>query len=90
MDIKRGLIRVWIVGSVVWAVYIPLFFIGVAPPYAPMPPRIADLIYQDSLAIVASCADSGWCIAFTIIPIAATWAALYIGFWVASGFKDKQ
>jgi len=76
MNIRRGLIRVWIVGSVVWAVYIPLFFIGVAPPYAPMP--------------VASCTDSGWCIAFTIIPIAATWAALYIGFWVASGFKGKQ
>jgi len=75
MNIKRDLIRVWIVGSVVWAVYIPLFMLGLVPNAG-----IADLTYRDLLRMAA----------FIIFPVAVAWALLYVGFWVARGFKGKQ
>ena len=78
MNIKRGLIRVWIVFSIIWVAYNLLLFLGIAPPYAPV--SVTDLTYQDYLVITV----------IIIVPVAVAWAALYTVFWLARGFKGKQ
>jgi hypothetical protein len=68
MNIKRGLKRLWVVGSVLWVIVLCVLF------------------YDKWNTGRMESFDFGLVFGFPLFM----WILLYMGFWVSSGFKDKN
>ena len=79
-NMKKGLKRFWIVGSVFWFVF-PFFTDGkifgicIDRLYNPRPTDMEEL-----LGIAT----------YLVVSIGLWWALLYLGFWIARGFVDDD
>ena len=83
MNMKKGLKRFWIVGSVFWFVF-PFFTNGKI-----FDIRIDRIIRTGSIGSSSLEELLGIAI-YLVVSIGLWWALLYLGFWIARGFVDDD
>jgi len=66
MNFRRGLKRLWVVGSIGWT-----FLSGI-------------------ICLNEFKGNQLQCLGIVVGPIIFAWVLLYLGFWVASGFKEDE
>ncbi len=83
MNWRRGLLRAWIVTSLLWAIaVVPLIFVlGGACEFTIKPCLSPGKLFVTS----AGYSFAGW--VFLLVPPAALWLAGYALLWVFSGFR---
>ena len=88
-NMKKGLKRFWIVGSVFWFVFPfftegKIFGIRIDRLYNRYPTAISGTTDMEELLGIAT---------YLVVSIGLWWALLYLGFWIARGFvgdDDKK
>jgi hypothetical protein len=76
LNIKKGLKRIWIIGSV----FFPFILLPIVDDITPFDRLYGRGIILEFLSVVT----------YFVISIGLWWALLYLGFWVARGFVDDD
>ena len=74
LNIKKGLKRIWIIGSVLWLLF----------------PFLNDGEVFGTRLTIAGQIEVLSAVTYLIISIGLWWGLLYLGFWVARGFADDD
>ena len=76
LNIKKGLKRIWIIGSV----FLPFILLPIIDDITPFDRFYGRGIILEFLSVVT----------YFVISIGLWWGVLYLGFWIARGFVDDD